>query len=109
MADVTASAARNLALSRGEDDRVRLKIVTVTLPASYTTNGDGLLGTGFTHILGVVPISGTGGYMAGWIKATQKLAWYTGDYDPAADSPLVQVDNATDLSAITVDLLVIGW
>ena len=108
MADVTAATVRDLAMARGENDGFRLKVITVAGPAVYVTAGDGLLGTGFKHIFGVVSIGDCGGYMATWVAATQKLKVYTGDYTPAADSPFVDCDAGANLSGVTFTLLVVG-
>jgi hypothetical protein len=110
MADVTASVIQELpGLSRAESDPISYKLVTFAGPASYTTDGDALLGTGLEHIIGVIPVNGGGGYMLQWIESTQLLQWLTGDYDPAADSPFVQADNAADLSGVSVKALVLGY
>jgi len=110
MADVTASVIQALpGLSRAESDPIQFKLVTFAGPASYVTSGDALLGTGFSHIVGMTAVSGTGGYMLSYAESTQLLLWFTGDYDAAADQPFVECDNTEDLSGVTVKALVLGY
>lgn len=107
MADVTASAVRSLGMSRGEDDCFRMKIVTVTLPASYATSGDKILGTGFETIFGLIPMGNTGGYMLCWLPATQRLKAYW--VDTTTDgAPMAEATAATNLSGISLDFLALG-
>jgi len=110
MADVTASVIQAIpGLSRADSDPLNFKLVTFAGPASYTTGGDALLGTGFKHIVGLIPVSGTGGYMLAYVESTQLLQWFTGDYDPAADSPFVECDSTENLGSVTVKAIVLGY
>ncbi len=110
MADVTASVIQALpGLSKAESDPLSFKLVTFAGPGSYSTDGDALLGHGFEHVVGIIPVGSTAGYMVAWIESTQLLQWFTGDYDVAADSPFVQADNTADLSGVTIKALVLGY
>lgn len=48
-----------------------------------------------------------GGYVAQFVPSTGAVKVYYGNFD-AADGPLIEVPNATDLSAVTFRLLVIS-
>lgn len=85
--------------------------ITVVLDNSYPTGGyTGLAAkiTGVTNrtptILGVVS-QGSDGYVFTWDFANSKLMAFHSNSD-AADGPLIQVPNATDLSTVTAQLLV---
>ena len=56
-----------------------------------------------THVAG-----NGGGYIIEWDKANQKAKLMFGDNNNAADGPLIEVANTTDLSAVTVNFLAIG-
>lgn len=57
------------------------------------------------QILAVVSLE-CGGYKAEYIHSTDKLKVYYGNYD-ASDGPQIEVPNATDLSAVTFNVLVL--
>lgn len=75
--------------------------------AAFQTSVRSALGVGNVDIVAVIPID-CGGYVPAWDNATGKLKVYYGDYDPAAAGPLVEVPNATDLSAVTFKVLVVS-
>lgn len=86
-------------------------IVDVTADASYAGGGGETLDLSAifpNEVYGGTPIddNAQGGYKmtydlaASGAPATGKVIAYTGDYDPAADSPLVEADAATNLSAV---------
>lgn len=83
--------------------------------SSYPTGGtdafEGLLETALNYqgrkILAVVPIE-CGGYIPQWDAATGKLKMYYGDNNNASDGALIEVPNTTNLSAVTMKLLVIS-
>ena len=58
-------------------------------------------------ILAVVSL-GCGGYVPEWNPAVDGLKVLYGDNNNASDGPLIEVPNATDLSAVTFNLLVIS-
>jgi hypothetical protein len=72
----------------------------------YTiTPGQGIpLGSIFT----VIPVGGQGGFEVQWNTATGKLQVFGNTATPAANAPLTEVAAGTDLSALTLTLLVIG-
>lgn len=55
--------------------------------------------------VGVTP-NDCGGYVPVYVPSTGKLKIYYADYDAVADGPLIEVPDTTDLSAVTLDLLV---
>jgi hypothetical protein len=54
----------------------------------------------------VIPIGGQGGYVPVWNPTTSKLQVFQ---QSAATSALTEVPAATDLSAYTFNLLVVGY
>jgi len=92
--------------------------VTLDFDADYRTGGYtnfhttlaavASIGAGKT-ILAVVGVD-TKGYQVAYNSATHALLVYTGDYNPAADSPLVECDDHENLGAVTgVRLLVLAF
>jgi hypothetical protein len=86
-------------------------IVLITADNSYAGGGGETVDLSVifpNEVYGGTPIedNAQGGYKmtydlaASGAPATGKVIAYTGDYDPAADSPLVEADGATDLSAV---------
>lgn len=59
-------------------------------------------------IVAIIP-QDCGGYVPVYDQANDKLKVYYGDYDPAAAGPMVEVPNATNLSAVTFNLVVISY
>ena len=75
-------------------------IGTIALDASYPTGGEAVDVGSNERIEHLAAVS-TAGYVFSWDKANQKLvAWYS-DNNNAADGPLIEVPNTTDLSALT--------
>lgn len=106
-----ALGTTTLITSGGADaGQVNVDRITVVLDSSYPTGGyTGLADKikGATNrtptIIGVA--SQSSGYVAYWDYTNSKLMLYYGNYD-AADGVLIEVPNATDLSAVTLSLLV---
>ncbi len=82
--------------------------------ASYPTGG--MLGLGASlkaqvkdnrAVKGIIPLD-CGGYVIVWVPSTSAVKVYYCDYDAGADGPLVEVPNATDLSAVTFRMLVVA-
>lgn len=97
---------------RTRDDKNFTVCVTVAADASYPTGGWPItanqLGLG-TALFG---LAGTqGGYVFRWDNANLKLMAYYSDYDAVADGALIQVPNATDISATAtlIPLMVMGY
>lgn len=107
-----ALGTTTLITSGGADaGQVNVDRLTVVLDNSYPTGGyTGLANKikGATNrtptILGVTS-QGSDGYVYTWDYANSKLMIFYSNSD-AADGPLIQVPNETDLSAITATLLV---
>lgn len=57
-------------------------------------------------ILAVISLD-CGGYKAEYINSTDKLKVYYVDNNNASDGPQIEVPNATDLSAVTFNVLVL--
>jgi len=75
--------------------------------AAFQTTLRAALGVGNVDVVAVIPID-CGGYVPAWDNATGKLKVYHGNNDGGADGPLVEVPNATDLSAVTFKVLVVS-
>lgn len=97
--------------------------ISLTGPTSYATGGitgaaalviaaaaaDGIK-LAFTkdEVLGIVPID-CKGYTIAYDTTNDTFIWYYGDNDGGADGPAVQVANAANLDAVTVQFtLLIG-
>lgn len=72
---------------------------TVAFDASYPTGGEPIDATGDIGYQELWITGTTGGYQGSWDAANQKLLMYR---QTAATGALVEVPNATDLSAVTV-------
>lgn len=59
------------------------------------------------NILAVLPVD-CGGYVPVFDAATGKLKFLYGDNNNAADGPAIEVPNTTDLSAVTMKVLVVS-
>lgn len=71
---------------------------------SYVTNGEPVTPAqlGFENdALDVILIEPSGGYTFEYDHTNQKILVRYGDNNNAADGPLIEVPNATDLSALT--------
>lgn len=86
-----------------------LYVGTIAFDSSYPTGGEAIDISSGNETLEFVHAQIEGGYAFSWDKANQKLiAWY-GDYNNASDGVLIEVPNATDLSALTaIDFVAIG-
>lgn len=81
----------------------RTASVLVSLDNSYPTGGEAvdLLGLlGWTR-LSMVVIPSKSGYVFEWDYTNNKIIVYYGDNNNAADGPLIEVPNTTDLSLLT--------
>lgn len=59
------------------------------------------------NVLAVLPVD-CAGYVPAYDAATGKLKFYYGDNNNAGDGPAIEVPNATDLSAVTMKVLVVS-
>jgi hypothetical protein len=89
--------------------KIEIRFITlVDSAADYATGGYALTagqGISLGAIYFVIPVGGQGGYVPVWNPATGKLQIFE---QSAATSALTEVPNATDLSAITFNLLIFG-
>ena len=76
----------------------RVKIVSLAFDDSYPTGGEAV-SLGFTP--DIVLIESVAGYIFKWDYTNAKILAYYADYDAVADGVLIQVANATNLSALT--------
>lgn len=82
--------------------------ITVTLDSSYPTGGEAVDFTAngeFSNVLAVLPVAGSGGIIPVWDATNSKLLAF---YQDGAAGELVQATNTDDLSAESIDCLVIG-
>ena len=107
-----ALGTTTLITSGGADSgQVNVDRFTVVLDASYPTGGYTGLAAKLTAAASRTPtilavIDRGTGYKAVWDYANSKLMVYRCDYDAVADGPMVQVPDTTDLSAVTLSLVV---
>lgn len=109
--------AVSLSVPAATDDvwgRLRVRIGAVTFDASYPTGGEALAAGdfGLAEFVSVVPLPRPTGAaskrVVQWDPAAEKLVALQGDNDGVADGALVEVPNATDLSTLVVDVIVLG-
>ena len=100
--------------AKGTTSPLFADLITFKGDGAYPTNGTAdfqdayrVLAKSDREILAVIG-QDCGGYVVAYDKANDKLKVYTGDYNPAADSPLVECDNAENLSAVDFTVLVIA-
>jgi hypothetical protein len=89
----------------------RVVITESTLDNSYITNGEPLTAAefGLASIEAIIATpANNDGYVPSWDRTNSKLIMLYGDNNNAADGPLIEVPNTTDLSAVQVTLQVIG-
>ncbi len=110
------AAAFTLVKSRDLGNGNKMVIGTLAFDDSYPTNGETVdlssyFPGGTIDFVAADPVS-AGGYVVGHdygTAAAGKFKVFTGDYDPAADSPLVECDNTANLAALTaVRVIVFG-
>lgn len=98
-------------LSKSNARGSRINLVEITYDNSYTTGGLALSANncGLNTITSLVagPVS-SAGYIPSYDRTTGKLLALFGDNTNAASAPLIQVTNATDLSAVKAILIVFG-
>jgi len=89
---------------------MKLVIGRVTFDASYPTGGEAYTPSlfGLQKIIRLVPFPANG-YVPEDDKANQKIKMYYADYDAVADAALIEVANATNLSAVTITVMVWGY
>jgi len=88
----------------------RRVLLSITFDASYVTGGESILASdvGLGEILHINFNQGEDGYVFHWDSVAQTIVAYYADYDAVADGALIEVANAVDLSAVVVEVEVIG-
>lgn len=91
--------------------RFHAQIGTVTFDSSYATGGETLNAHSFdmSEILFVIPVPVAAGYVVVPDSGHTVLQAFYGDNNNASDGALIEVPNATDLSTLVVDVVVIGY
>jgi hypothetical protein len=86
---------------------VRRVLVTLTFDASYVTGGEAILPSdvGLGEILHINFNQGEDGYTFHWDSVAQTVIAYQPD---GTDAAQVEVDNATDLSNVVVEVEIVG-
>lgn len=85
-------------------------MVKVTFDSSYPTNGEALTAAqlGLNKVTVVIPLPAAG-YVGEYDLTNSKLKAFYGDNNNASDGPLIEVPNTTDLSAVSMYLVAIGY
>ena len=86
---------------------------SVTFDSSYVTGGEPFTAAdfGLTAITDVEAQTSTTGYVIMWDRSTTapKLMAFYGDNNNAADGPLIEVPNTTNLSTVVARVAVYGY
>lgn len=90
--------------------RHRVQFATVTFDSSYATGGEALdpHAFGLTEIFYVLPVAVANGYLVRPNATHSTLMVFQGDNTNAAAAPAVEVANATNLSTVKADVMVVG-
>jgi hypothetical protein len=93
----------------GYDQGWNFKVVTITFDSSYPTGGELLAAAdvGLTSIA-FVDAECADGFALEYDYTNSKLKAFTNDNDAVADGAMIEVANATDLSAIDARVLIVG-
>lgn len=85
---------------------------SVLFDSSYPTGGEVFAIADTTYdvtLERIAHLSGTGGgYVIEWDKANQKAKLMMGDNNNAADGPLIEVADTTNIATVLVNFLAIG-
>lgn len=107
-----ALGTTTLITSGGADSgQVNVDRFTVVLDASYPTGGYTGLAAKLTAAASRTPtiiavFAQSSGYVAYWDFTNSKLMLFYSDSNKASDGPMIQVPDTTDLSAVTLSLVV---
>ena len=77
-----------------------LYVGTIAFDSSYPTGGEAIDLSGNERVE-YIQCNAQGGYVFVFEQNDQKLLAYYGDNNNAADGPLIEVPNTTDLSSLT--------
>lgn len=88
----------------------KVRFVTVAFDSSYPTGGESLTAANL-GLAGIVHVQAgsAGGYVFEYDHTNKKLKAFMGDNNNAADGPLIEVADTTDLSAVTCRAVVYGY
>ena len=90
-----------------------MTVVTVTFDSSYPTGGESLtaaiVAQGFNSVTAAFPQASTNGYVGVYNTSTSKLMAFQTNSDYSGDTPLIEVANTSDLSTVSMDVLVFGY
>lgn len=106
-------AATVTILQRFKVDQLQGALVTWAWDATYPAGGEAATANqlGMSTVSAVIPVSSnTAGYVYNWDSTNSKLQAYYGDYNNAADGPLIDiaVGDTAALTGIVTTLLVLG-
>lgn len=112
--DATPTIVKSVVSGPGKGP-VRHDIIEFAGETSYPTGGTtlfeayvrDLLGLGALDVVAVIP-QDCGGYLPCYDPAADTLKVYYADNNNAADGPLIEVPAATNLSAVTFNVMVIS-
>ena len=97
-------------VSQNLSGTIRENTYDVVLDSAYATGGEALTPAqvGLVRIETLQVVECYQGYVFAYDRANQKLKVFYGDNNNAADGPLIEVPNGTDLSAVSGRLIARG-
>lgn len=106
-------AATVTVVQRYKIDQAQMALVTWAWDATYPAGGEAATANqlGMSTVSAVIPVSSnTAGFVYNWDATNSKLQAFYGDYNNAADGPLIDiaVGDTAALTGIITTLLVIG-
>jgi len=95
-------------IAQGPDTALQYRVIQVTGDSSYPSGGYalGAAECDMKKIVSVEPVIQVG-YVVEWNRATGKLLFYKNSATPTSN-PLSEVTAGTNLTAVTVEVLVLG-
>ena len=85
-------------------------IVDVGFDSSYPTGGESVTPEQCgLNVVNMVLAEPGGGYNFQYVRSTSKLKAFYANNDGAADGPLIEVADKTNLSTVTTRVFVLGW
>ena len=94
-----------------KEGKVKKRDFTVTFDSSYPTNGEVITPANLlfdARIDNIIPFDYPQGYVPSWDQVNGKMRMFYGNYD-AADGPLIEVPNTTDIQTATVRAVAEGY
>lgn len=110
-------AVSAVAVSNEIPGRRRWATVDITFDSSYSIGGEAITPAtfGLLGIDGVLPFVARNpqatdlALLGVWDSTNSKLILFWGDNNNAADAPLIEVPDTTDVSAYVARVVAIGW